>query len=327
MSYDPHRRGGNTKVLVGHLPPDCRERDLEQLFGGRAVRRVEFLGPRKAVVDFETTHQAQDAIHQWNDRMFRGQQIYVKMYRERSDADRDRRYDDRDIGADRDGRHYDDHRGERGSPPDRRTRQGGDYYNDDYDRRRDYDDRRREEDHHRRSRSPPPRRDEYRRSRSPPSRREDEFRRSPPSRRDDEYHRPPSRRDEDYRRGPRRRSPSPPPPSRPRDDPYGPGMMSSVVESKKTTKKQQGAGDEHSRVFIGCLADQVTRVDLQRHFSTIGKVVFAQVKTDRSTQKSKGCGVVDYISSDLAQQAVDQLDDTELCGRRIQVSILICLLY
>jgi RNA recognition motif-containing protein len=60
---------------------------------------------------------------------------------------------------------------------------------------------------------------------------------------------------------------------------------------------------------------------LKEYFSSIGEITDAVVISDRETGRSKGFGFVTFSNDDQASQAVDQLNDTELDGRPISVSI------
>ncbi|KAJ3096523.1 hypothetical protein HK100_005548, partial [Physocladia obscura] len=67
------------------------------------------------------------------------------------------------------------------------------------------------------------------------------------------------------------------------------------------------------RVYVGNLAYEVTRPNL---CFMSGDVVFADVLT-MPGGRSKGCGVVEYLTADEAQRAIDELNDTPLMGRNV----------
>jgi cold-inducible RNA-binding protein len=73
------------------------------------------------------------------------------------------------------------------------------------------------------------------------------------------------------------------------------------------------------RVYVGNLAESVTRDDLRALFSKIGKVGGALVITDRVTGRSRGFGFVEMIDVDDAINAAVYFSGTELEGRKLQV--------
>ncbi len=56
-------------------------------------------------------------------------------------------------------------------------------------------------------------------------------------------------------------------------------------------------------------------------FSTVGEVVEAKVIVDKFKNRSKGFGFVTMATDELAEQAIEQLNEKELDGRAINVSI------
>ena len=56
-------------------------------------------------------------------------------------------------------------------------------------------------------------------------------------------------------------------------------------------------------------------------FASFGAAVSAQVITDRYTNQSKGFGFVEMSGDDEAQNAIKELNDSEVDGRRINVSV------
>jgi RNA recognition motif-containing protein len=76
----------------------------------------------------------------------------------------------------------------------------------------------------------------------------------------------------------------------------------------------------NKRLYIGNLASDVTEVDLNYNFATVGKVVSVVVIKDRFTKKSKGFGFVEMETEEAARQAIAQFSGGELRGQKIVVS-------
>jgi RNA recognition motif-containing protein len=75
-------------------------------------------------------------------------------------------------------------------------------------------------------------------------------------------------------------------------------------------------------LFVGKLAYATTDDALKAYFEQIGEVESARVITDRdNNNRSKGFGFVSFVNDDDNQKAVDKLDNTELDGRTISVSL------
>ena len=75
-----------------------------------------------------------------------------------------------------------------------------------------------------------------------------------------------------------------------------------------------------NKLFVGNLNYRTTDETLYEAFSAIGNVESATVITDRDTGRSRGFGFVEMASEDEAQEAIQQLDNTELDGRTIRVA-------
>jgi len=109
------------KLFVGHLHPDCRTRDLEDLFQDNGFSKSIDEVVVKAgygFVRFTDQRDADDAIYELNNKTHMGQRIQVEFAKSSGggrDSDRGRRdrYDDRDRGGRSDYR--DDRRGGGGS--------------------------------------------------------------------------------------------------------------------------------------------------------------------------------------------------------------------
>jgi hypothetical protein len=64
-----------------------------------------------------------------------------------------------------------------------------------------------------------------------------------------------------------------------------------------------------SRLFVGNLSFQTTAFELGKLFETVGEVVIPTIA------RSKGFGFVELMSADVAKEAVEKLNDSELNGR------------
>lgn len=74
-------------------------------------------------------------------------------------------------------------------------------------------------------------------------------------------------------------------------------------------------------MFVGGLPYSVDSKKLEEMFAAFGAVVSAQVITDKYTNQSKGFGFVEMSNDEEAQAAIKALNDTEVDGRRINVSV------
>lgn len=79
--------------------------------------------------------------------------------------------------------------------------------------------------------------------------------------------------------------------------------------------------EEEKRLFIGNLPYSVDDRELEETFSKAGKVESATVITQRETGRSKGFGFVEMATAEEAKAAIELLNDSELAGRKIVVSI------
>ena len=76
-----------------------------------------------------------------------------------------------------------------------------------------------------------------------------------------------------------------------------------------------------TKLFVGKLSFDTTNDSLQALFTQYGKVVSAQVITDRGTNQSKGFGFVEMVDQTAAQAAINALDGKDFEGRTIAVSV------
>lgn len=76
-----------------------------------------------------------------------------------------------------------------------------------------------------------------------------------------------------------------------------------------------------NKLFIGSLPFTVTSDQLREIFAKAGKVVEANVVMDKMSGRSRGFGFVEMATEEDAKKAIDQLNETEVEGRKIFVSI------
>lgn len=76
-----------------------------------------------------------------------------------------------------------------------------------------------------------------------------------------------------------------------------------------------------AKLFVGNLDYSVTTEDLREHFVSTGDILDCVVVMDRYTGRSRGFGFVEYGTEEEANAAVEKLNDTDLKGRKIRVSI------
>jgi len=74
------------------------------------------------------------------------------------------------------------------------------------------------------------------------------------------------------------------------------------------------------KLFVGGLSWNTTDDGLRQAFERFGQIVEAKVITDRETGRSRGFGFVTFSQDESAQQAINEMNGTQLEGRRIQVN-------
>ena len=74
-----------------------------------------------------------------------------------------------------------------------------------------------------------------------------------------------------------------------------------------------------NKLFIGSLDYATTDAQLEELFATVGKVLSAKVIVDRMSGQGKGFGFVEMENEEVAKEAMNKLDGTELNGRSIAV--------
>ena len=75
-----------------------------------------------------------------------------------------------------------------------------------------------------------------------------------------------------------------------------------------------------NKLYVGGLPYSVTDGQLQEIFSAHGTVESARVISDKFTGQSRGFGFVEMSSGNEAQQAINNLNGTQLEGRSLVVN-------
>jgi RNA recognition motif-containing protein len=75
-----------------------------------------------------------------------------------------------------------------------------------------------------------------------------------------------------------------------------------------------------SKVFVGNLDFSTTRQNLEGLFAPLGEIVDVAIPVDRESGRPRGFAFVTFGSSESANEAIRQLDGTDLLGRKLRVS-------
>lgn len=76
-----------------------------------------------------------------------------------------------------------------------------------------------------------------------------------------------------------------------------------------------------SKIFVGNLPFSVDNDKLQAEFDKFGEVASAKVIMDRNSGRSRGYGFVEFADESAAQAAVDGMNEQEMDGRKLTVSL------
>jgi|SRR5690242_2521968 len=75
-----------------------------------------------------------------------------------------------------------------------------------------------------------------------------------------------------------------------------------------------------SKLYVGNLPYETGEVELQALFARTGSVERVTVMRDAATGRARGFGFVEMSSDAEAQQAISELNDYQLGGRRLKVN-------
>jgi RNA recognition motif-containing protein len=74
------------------------------------------------------------------------------------------------------------------------------------------------------------------------------------------------------------------------------------------------------KLYVGNLSKKVTDAELNALATPYGKIVSANVATERSSGESKGFGFVEFTTADEARAAITGLNGREVNGQAIKVN-------
>ena len=74
------------------------------------------------------------------------------------------------------------------------------------------------------------------------------------------------------------------------------------------------------KLYVGNLSKQVTDSQLNDLASPFGKIVSAEVVTDRGSAESKGFGFIEFSDESEARAAITGLDGKDVNGQALKVN-------
>lgn len=74
-------------------------------------------------------------------------------------------------------------------------------------------------------------------------------------------------------------------------------------------------------IYVSGLSYNTSSESLQELFAEYGEVTSARIITDRETGRSRGFGFVEMSNDEDAQKAINELNETDLEGKTISVSV------
>lgn len=74
------------------------------------------------------------------------------------------------------------------------------------------------------------------------------------------------------------------------------------------------------KLYVGNLSKQVNDAQLNDLATPFGKIVSANVATERSSGESKGFGFIEFTTADEGQAAITGLDGRDVNGQNLKVN-------
>ena len=72
-------------------------------------------------------------------------------------------------------------------------------------------------------------------------------------------------------------------------------------------------------VFVGGIGEEVDEKTLMGAFSIFGDIGSLEIPTDAQSLKPRGFALIEFLDSNDAQEAIDNMDGSELFGRTLRV--------
>jgi len=73
-------------------------------------------------------------------------------------------------------------------------------------------------------------------------------------------------------------------------------------------------------IFVGSLPFSIKETELKEFFDEYGEVTSVKIITDKFSGRSKGFGFIEMSDDESAQKAINELNGTEIGGRKIVVN-------
>lgn len=78
---------------------------------------------------------------------------------------------------------------------------------------------------------------------------------------------------------------------------------------------------ENNKLYVGNLPYSINDESLKELFAASGEVNEAKIITDKFSGRSKGFGFVTMKDEQTAKKAIEEMNDKEVEGRKIRVSV------
>lgn len=73
-------------------------------------------------------------------------------------------------------------------------------------------------------------------------------------------------------------------------------------------------------IYVGNLHFDLNEEELKKVFEEYGEVTTVKIITDKATGRSRGFGFVEMANDDEAQEAINNLNGTDIKGRKVNVN-------
>lgn len=73
-------------------------------------------------------------------------------------------------------------------------------------------------------------------------------------------------------------------------------------------------------IYVGNLHFDLNEEELKKVFEEYGEVTMVKIIIDKATGRSRGFGFVEMANDDDAKKAIDNLNGTEIKGRKVNVN-------